>query len=103
MVADLQVYVIWFSMLPTDARSRWRWTNNAVNDPRVKHYWDEDRLVGQWFAAEVEGYEGIVWDAYYLYGPEANWGNEEPLLLSSGYTVYDGRESLLESIELLLE
>lgn len=37
------------------------------------HYlWDKDRLSGvEW--AEVLDINGVAWDMYYLYGPDARW------------------------------
>ena len=61
-----------------------------ITDPRVVHFWDEQRLVGRWFAQlenPVEGELGIVWDAYFLYPPEASWDAKPEPLKSSGSTV----------------
>ncbi len=90
--AGLQVYVVWFSMIPTDARSAWRWTGNVIADPRVVHFWDDQKVVGRWYAqhetpAEID--PGIVWDAYFLYGPESEWTVKPEPLISWGATVLD--------------
>jgi len=90
--AALQVYVVWFSMIPTDARGAWRWTGNVITDPRVVHFWDDQKVVGRWFAqhetpAEID--PGIVWDAYFLYGPDAEWTLTPEPLISWGATVLD--------------
>ena len=88
--AKLRVYVVWFSMLPTDARSRWGWTGGVLSDPRTVNFWDEKRIVGRWFAQQEnpEGSNnGIVWDTYYLYGPEAQWDSKPEPLISTGATV----------------
>jgi hypothetical protein len=89
--SKLRVYVIWFSMIPTDARSRWNWTGGILEDARVVHYWDEKKKVGRFFANKDPETDDpdVVWDAYYLYGPEAQWlAKPEPLLVS-GATVID--------------
>ncbi len=88
--SKLRVYVVWFSMLPTDARSRWRWTGGVLTDTRAVHFWDERRIVGRWFAEQgsPEGNDGgIVWDAYYLYGPDAQWDNKPEPLIGTGAPV----------------
>ena len=36
-------------------------------DVRVKHFWDGELEVARWFAKQVDGYEGVSWDMYYLY------------------------------------
>ena len=64
-------------MLGPDSRSAW--DGSVLSDSRVKQFWDEQRVVGQWFAEHVNGYRGTAWDVYYLYGPEAKW-DTVPLL-----------------------
>lgn len=34
-------------MLPTDARGEW--DDHLLNDPRVVHLWDGERITGRWF------------------------------------------------------
>jgi hypothetical protein len=90
--SQLRVYVIWFSMLPTDARSRWGWTGGVLADARALHFWDEKKIVGRWFAQQGNPEDsdgGIVWDAYYLYGPNAQWDSKPEPLISTGTTVRD--------------
>ena len=72
-------------------------------DARVIHFWDGDQQVGQWFAEKVEGYRGVSWDAYYLYGPEATWETVPAPLLGSGGTIYGERETLEKQVRTLLE
>ncbi|MBA2297742.1 MAG: hypothetical protein H0W14_06845, partial [Actinobacteria bacterium] len=63
--AKLQVFAIWMTMLPTDARSEW--DDPIFDDPRVVNLWDEDRVLGQWLGQRDELNAGrfgpIVWDA----------------------------------------
>ena len=56
-----------------------------------------------WFASEVDGYEGLSWDMYYLYGPDAIWETVPAPLVSSGGTIYDEREKLEKQILTLLD
>jgi hypothetical protein len=95
--ADVRVYTVWFAMLGGDARAAWK--PELLDDRRVRHYWDEDRLAGSWFARQVEGYDGIVWDAYYLYGADARWGESLPAAVSSGSTVIAERKQLEAGIK----
>ena len=69
--SDVEVYVVWFSMLARDSRSGW--DECVMSDPRATHLWDVKHLASQAFAGEVEGMAEPVWDAYLLYGPEATW------------------------------
>jgi hypothetical protein len=88
-------------MLGGDSRDDWDGRN--MPDSRVLHFWDGDLKAGQWFASEVDGYKGIAWDAYYLYGPEATWETVPVRLVSSGGTIYHERETLEKELSLLVE
>lgn len=88
----LRVYAIWLPMLGGDAREEWN--GNTMPDPRVMHFWDGETVIGQWFAEEVDGYSGIAWDVYYLYGPDATWEDSPSPLVGSGGTIYAKRDAL---------
>ena len=87
-------------MLWSDARKKWNGT--SMPDTRVIHFWDGDLQVGQWFAKQVDGFEGISWDTYYLYGPEATWETVPSPLAGSASTIYGEREALKRQIGPLL-
>jgi hypothetical protein len=111
---NLRVYAVWFSMIPTDARSRWAWTGGVLDDSRVLHYWDEKKKVGRLFADKDPDTDDpdVVWDAYYIYGPEAQWPTSVPTpiadrsqpqpLLRSGATVRSDFEGLKRGLEPVL-
>jgi hypothetical protein len=63
--ADLDVYVVWFDMYPGDAR--WRWDGGGLTDPRVTHFWDEDKTVGTWFSPNLTHRKAPTWDFFALY------------------------------------
>ncbi len=88
-------------MLWSDTRNRWNGTN--MSDTRVTHFWDGERKVGQWFAEQVDGYEGVAWDSYYLYGSEAIWDTVPSPLVGSGSTIYAERVTLERQVRKLLE
>jgi hypothetical protein len=98
---QLRVYAVWLPMLSGDARDRWDGT--TMPDARVTHFWDGETQIGQWFAKEVEGYRGVSWDTYYLYGPDAKWDTVPSSLVSSGGTIYKARETLRMQLGTLLE
>jgi hypothetical protein len=88
-------------MLWGDARERWN--GNTMPDPRVTHFWDGERKIGEWFAREIDGYVGIAWDTYYLYGPNATWETVPSPLAGSGSSIYGEREALERQMRTLLE
>jgi hypothetical protein len=99
--AQLRVYAVWLPMLWNDSREKWKGTN--MPDARVMHIWDGDMRVGAWFAEQVDGFEGVAWDVYYLYGPDAVWETIPQPLLGSGRTIYGDRQVLQMQAGTLLE
>ena len=74
-------------------------------DARVTHSWDRHRWVGCWYGKhQPEGFHfgPIIWDAYYLYGPDARWDVVPEPLIGSGYTILAARQSLADEIAPLL-
>jgi hypothetical protein len=82
--------------------SREDWDAQTMPDSRVLHFWDGEYVAGKWFAHEVDGYQGIAWDVYYLYGPDAVWETIPSLLVDSGGTIYRNREMLMTQVSALL-
>jgi hypothetical protein len=99
--ADIQVYALWFNMLPGDARGEW--DPRLLTDERVTHFWDEEKLAGRFFAETEKFFSPIAWDAYYLYGPEARWDDRPAPLVSWGYTIMGKRNQLQEDFSDLLD
>lgn len=79
-------------ILSTDARSEI--DTSILDDPRVSQFWDGERVSGTYLAEQNLGglgSSGIVWDAYFLFGPQATWDeNPAPLLASGSPVVYEG-------------
>ena len=94
------MYVVWFNMLFTDSRDRW--DGDGLTDPRVRHFWDEQKLVGDWYSANVTHQNGTTWDFYALYGPDATWSSEPPRALSQGGPIIGRRDQLQAAISPLL-
>ena len=88
----MRVYVVWFNMMPADSRELV--DRRVLNDSRVTNFYDPSKLVGSWFAEHIDGGGGIVWDAYYLYGPDATWTAEPGPLVNSGGTVIGASSDL---------
>ena len=99
--AQVQVYAIWFNMLPGDSRAAW--DGGGLTDPRVVHLWDEQKVAGNWFAANVSHRQSTEWDAYFLYGPQATWEAEPSPLISWGGTVIGKHAQLEAAITPLLQ
>jgi polyisoprenoid-binding protein YceI len=116
---DLQisVYAIWFPTVTDDLPppgENDRWDPDALHDSRVVSYWDPSRAVSMFLAGQLPP-EGItrstvpqtfgglqwgqyVWDAYYLFGPDAEWTDEPTPLDLSAYPIISNRAALLSAL-----
>jgi hypothetical protein len=94
------VYVVWFNMLFGDSRDRW--DGDGLVDPRVHHFWDEQKVVGNWYTANVTHGQGTTWDYYALYAADASWGEKPPRAVSQGGPIIGEREQLKSAIGPLL-
>jgi hypothetical protein len=97
--ADLVVYSVW---LPELGGTPEAWSPTVFPDHRVVNYWDGDEVVARWYAAHVAEEPGIVWDAFFLYGPSARWTATPGPLDSGGGTVIGESEKLDAAISPLL-
>ena len=91
------MYTVWFNMLFGDGRDRW--DADGLVDPRVQHFWDEQKVVGNWFSANVTHARGTTWDFYAVYGPGAR---DLSAPASSGGTIIGRRAQLQASLTPLL-
>ena len=103
--SNLRVYVVWFSMIPTDARSRWNWTGGILDDSRVLHYWDDKKRVGRFYAGKDPESDDpdVVWDTFYLYGSDAKWIEKPGPELATGMTVRSEFDTLNTALVPLLK
>jgi len=74
-----------------------------LNDRRVTNLWDENKLIGHWFDQHVTNEKGgTVWDAYFLYGTQAQWDQQLGPLVGSGRPVIGATDQLHQDIDPLL-
>ena len=100
--ANLKIYSIWEPILPTDRRRTWK--ASLFSDPRITHYWDEERVSGQWYGDAVPNclLPPVAWDAFYVYGPDAKWDSDAAKPIRCGAPVIMNGEALREALEPLL-
>jgi hypothetical protein len=93
--------VVWFNMMAGDSRPM---TDlRLLSDRRAVNFWDQDYVAGHWFALNVDGYDGIAWDQYYLYGAGARWIDKPGPLLSEGGPVIASTGDLQSALTPLLK
>ena len=99
---ELEVYAVWFSMFPGDSRAGW--PSGLLSDERVRHFWDENKIVGTWYGENItQKSEGHVeWDAYFLYTQPGSWQDQQGPS-SWGRTIVQTREQLKAEVAALFE
>jgi hypothetical protein len=97
------VIVIWEPMYPGDSHKSL--DEELFADPRVTSFWDPTEVSGRWFGERALGNlkGGIVWDAYYAFGPAARWERQPDQLLTSGAPIIGGTETLKRNFIPLLD
>ncbi|MGH2468914.1 MAG: hypothetical protein ACRDGF_02485 [Chloroflexota bacterium] len=94
--AQLKVYVVWFNMLPGDARHFL--DTKLLSDPRVTNYWDQQKVIGTWYSRHVTHQRGPTWDAFFLYGPNARWTDLPLPQIANGGSVIGAHEDLFRGL-----
>jgi hypothetical protein len=96
---DVHVFAVWVNRGIGDDRGAIDRT--LLDDPRVAQYWDADGEVGRRFA-EIDlgglGIDGFVYDVYYVFGPDAAWGERPGPVDGAGGTVVDEVDRLLSEL-----
>ena len=89
--ADLRVYVVWLPVMPLDARFD---VADMLVDRRATHFWDNEQRVSHALGDAYGSPGQLVWDAFFVFEPNAKWGEQPPRPLGSGSPVVDHMASL---------
>jgi hypothetical protein len=95
---DVRVYVVWLPMLPTDSRGEWR---RSRLPGATAQFWDGGRIVGRYLADEDLGglgSSGVVWDAWFVFSPDATWNERPTGLVASGSPVITSTATLEDAL-----
>jgi hypothetical protein len=85
-------------MLATDSRGAWR--RDSLPGATAQ-FWDRGRVVGRYLAGEDLGglgYSGVVWDAWFVFSPDATWNERPTGLVASGSPVVTSTAMLEEAL-----
>jgi hypothetical protein len=97
--AKLKVYAVWFNMMSSDQRSQW--PSIMLTDGRVTHFWDDRKLLGNWYAMFKEFSKAsgdAVWDAFFVYGSGSRWTDQPSDLIGWGSTIISHKTQLAEAV-----
>jgi hypothetical protein len=79
--SELRALVVWLPILPEDDATAAARAAERCAEPRVSHYWDPDRTLGEALGKalalpprEVGREHGVAWDVYLLFEQGAQWG-----------------------------
>ncbi len=77
---DLSVLAVWMPVLASDNAEEGKKAEPLLADPRVTHYWDADRALGDLYGAQLPLSNGrkLAWDIYFVYAPGVRWEDELP-------------------------
>ena len=71
----LRVFVIWEPVLATDLSAPSTVALRRIHDPRVKQYWDRNRVL---HAMGEHDRPSVVWDYIAVYKPQQIWTDATP-------------------------
>lgn len=106
------MYAVWFNMYPGDARVKW--PEGLLTDPRVTHYWDEQRRVGLRLVSNLPTFldrqavgtlpplADALWDTFFVYAPGDEWSGAFPRPVSWGYPIMVTADQLARDVDRLL-
>ncbi len=87
--------MVWLPTRPTDTAESSEAMSGVIGDPRVIHYWDESRVVSEWYKAQLDPDRSFVlYDTYFVYDTNAEWDNLPDSLVGWGGTIYGERQAL---------
>lgn len=97
-------------MLANDNLIAARHQETLFSDPRVNHYWDPDRILGQLLSKTLKLRAPIAWDVYLLYPTDHLWDSDLPP--SPGFWMHQLDEEptllldpaqLIHTVEIMIE
>jgi hypothetical protein len=76
---DIRMMIVWVKSLSTDAEEKLPLAIDVIPDPRVTHFWDEERVLNaQLIDAVAFPVNMNVYDVFLLYDRDATWEKRLP-------------------------
>jgi len=76
--ANVSGSIVWIPILEKDTVDAAVAPAKALNDDRIRHFYDRNQTVGKTIAASVGWKEHVAWDIYLFYAPTATWTEAPP-------------------------
>lgn len=65
--------IIWMPMLATDNLTAAHGREKLFTVSRIRHYWDQERILGRLLAKTLNLKASVAWDVYLTYPPHHTW------------------------------
>ena len=72
-------------------------------DARAVHFWDNEQLVSDDLARAYGSPGQLIWDAFFVFGPDVRWGERPPDAVESGAPVVERMATLEAALRPYLE
>jgi hypothetical protein len=80
--ADMSMSIVWIDGVKTDNVEKAKRRAKTMNDARLQHFHDPNRLAGKAIAKMLGGEGKIAWDIYLFFDKNSRWMNQPPIPLS---------------------
>ena len=74
---DVTAYFVWLPCMQSDSKDEAARRVSEFHDPRVRNYWDEQRITGNAWQERL-GLSSFAWDVYFLFDRSASWQKAVP-------------------------
>ena len=83
----------------------------SLTDVRVTQFWDEQRIVGRTLLTRLptildrrapntmQPVDDALWDAFFLYAPDAQWHDAPPTPVTWGFPIMVTRDELASKLD----
>ena len=75
---SFRAYAVWEPILRADSEQWAKRSTSILSDPRVTHFWIDNRDVGKLFQAPIGLTTEPAWDVYLLYPSGVEWTDSPP-------------------------
>jgi hypothetical protein len=75
---DLRAYVVWEPVYPQDKREAAEQSASLIADPRVTHFWEDGRSIGNAFQKAVGLESSPAWDVILVFSGDKRWTADGP-------------------------
>lgn len=76
--APISLSIVWINMLQGDDIAAAKRAARIISDPRVRHFYDPQRLAGKTIAHILGGSGKVAWDIYLFYSKVVEWKETPP-------------------------